>query len=79
MSGNSGCNTFTGPYTVTGGDSIKIGPLAATLKACTSEDLHNQETDYLNALQLATTFQVSGDRLDLFRPGGTFAVTFVRS
>jgi hypothetical protein len=30
-------------------------------------------------LQLAESFTITGDRLDLFRAGGTFAVTFERS
>ena len=33
----------------------------------------------LAALGLATSYAVAGDRLDLFRPGGTFAVTFERN
>jgi heat shock protein HslJ len=75
IAGNTGCNSFNGPYEVNG-DTIKIGPLASTKAACTSDELSKQEADYLNALQLATTFQVAGDRLDLFRPGGTYAVSF---
>ena len=34
-------------------------------------ELSTQETNYLNALQLAKTFQVTGDQLGLFREGGT--------
>ena len=78
VTGNAGCNTFGGPYEVDG-DDIAIGPLAATRRACASEELQQQEDDYLAALQLATTYTITGTRLDLFRPGGTFAATLERS
>ena len=64
LSGNAGCNNYNGPYEIDG-DSISIGPLAGTKMACTSEELTTQETDYLAALELATSFSVTGDRLDL--------------
>ena len=76
VSGNTGCNSFNGPYEIDG-QNITIGPLASTLAACPTPELSTQETNYLNALQLAKTFQVTGDQLDLFREGGTYAVSFV--
>jgi heat shock protein HslJ len=76
VSGTTGCNSFNGPYELDGQD-ITIGPLASTLAACPTPELDTQETNYLNALQLAKTFQVTGDQLDLFREGGTYAVSFV--
>ena len=78
VNGNAGCNTFMGPTAVEG-ETIKIGPLASTRKACESEELSKQETDYLAALELATSFAVTGDRLDLFRDGGTIAATFEKA
>ena len=75
MNGNTGCNTFRGPVTVDGA-AIHIGPLATTLAACTSAELSAQEHSYVAALQLATTFKVTGNRLDLLRPGDLQAVTF---
>ena len=75
ISGNSGCNTFSGPYTVSG-QTIRIGPLASTEIACTDPALQAQEQQYLAALGLARTFRVTGSRLDLLREGGTFAVTY---
>jgi heat shock protein HslJ len=77
LSGNTGCNSFNGPYSVDG-DSIEIGPLASTLAACPNEELQQQEQAYLAALERATTFEITGNRLDLFRPGRTFAATFAR-
>jgi len=76
VSGNTGCNSFSGPYEIDG-QNITIGPLESTLAACPTPELDTQQTSYLNALQLAKTFQVTGDQLDLFREGGTYAVSFV--
>jgi heat shock protein HslJ len=78
ISGNTGCNSFNGPYSVDG-DSIEIGPLASTRAACPNEELQQQEQAYLAALELAITFEITGNRLDLFRSGHTFAATFERS
>jgi heat shock protein HslJ len=74
VTGNAGCNSFSGPYNTNGG-TTRIGPLISTRAACATGELQKQEDDYLAALQLATTFQVTGNRLDLFRPGGTYAAT----
>ena len=78
VSGNTGCNTFHGPYQVAG-DEIMIGPLASTAAACPTEQLQQQETDFLAALRLARTFRVTANRLDLLRPGDTIAATFERA
>jgi heat shock protein HslJ len=78
VSGDGGCNRFSGQFEISG-DSISIGPLATTLMACSDPAASTQESQYLEALQLATTFRVTGDRLELFRPGGTIAATFERA
>ena len=78
-SGNSGCNTFDGGYTVSGVDRIALGPFRSTLKACADAALTTQEQQYLGALGLATTYQVTGKTLTLFRAGGTFAATLERA
>jgi heat shock protein HslJ len=78
ISGNSGCNTYTGPYTASG-TTIKIGPLASTLRACADSAVNTQEQQFLAALQLATAYSVAGDHLDLLRTGGTIAATLTRA
>ena len=78
VSGNTGCNTYGGSVAVNG-KAIRIGPLTSTLIACPSEELSTQEHQYLAALGLATTFKVTGDRLDLYRSGGAYAVSYQRS
>ncbi len=79
VSGDSGCNTYSGPVKLTGADSIALGPLASTLRACADPAVDAQEQQYLAALGLAKTYQVTGDKLTLFRDGGTIAVTATRA
>jgi heat shock protein HslJ len=74
LSGNSGCNTYNGTYTVTG-DQIKIGPLATTRMACPQE-IMDQETQYLAALQSAATYRVEGTGMELRTPEDALAVNF---
>ena len=78
VSGETGCNSFNGPVQVDGTD-IQIGPLSSTLTVCPDEELSQQEADYLAALAEATSFSVAGNRLDLFREDGGYAVTFESS
>ncbi len=78
-SGNSGCNTFDGPVKLSGVDGIALGPFRSTLKACADPAVSTQEQQYLAALGLAKTYQVTGNRLTLFRDGGTIAATFDRA
>lgn len=75
--GDAGCNRFGGTYT-TAGDTITIGPLVATQRACADPAVTEQEQQYLDALAMAKTFTVAGRRLDLYRADGGYAVSFTR-
>ncbi len=61
ISGFSGCNNFTGHYTLTGENmtfgrkGIVIGPLSSTQKDCS--DISGDETVYLNVLQNASLYE----------------------
>ncbi len=79
VSGDSGCNTYSGPFETTGTDVITLGPFRSTLRACADEAVSTQEQQYLTALDLAKTYQVTGNQLTLFRAGGTIAVTATRA
>jgi heat shock protein HslJ len=72
LSGNSGCNTYNGSFTVTD-DQITIGPLASTRMACTQE-LMDQESQYLAALGSAATYQIKDTGLELRTKDGALAV-----
>lgn len=54
VTGDSGCNTFMGDYTLDG-DTISVGPLASTRRACPDEVM-DQETRFLAALESAATW-----------------------
>lgn len=76
LSGNSGCNNYNGPYTLTG-SQIKIGPLAATKKACSDPaGVMEQEAQYLAALDTAATYQIEGNVLELRTKDGALAADF---
>lgn len=65
VSGNAGCNTFSGPYESADG-TVKIGPLATTKKLCTEpEGVDQQEQQYLAALEKATTYEIANNTLFL--------------
>jgi heat shock protein HslJ len=75
ISGNAGCNEYNGPAVVDG-QSITIGPLASTRRACVDEALSTQEANFLNALQNATTFESVAGHLELRDDSGALQVSF---
>lgn len=78
ISGNAGCNDYSGPYT-TEGDEITIGPIAATRRFCIEEGLMDQEAAYLAALETAATYQITGDTMVMRTAEGAMVANFVRS
>jgi heat shock protein HslJ len=76
VSGSSGCNTYSGPYT-TDGEKIAIGPLGGTMKLCASpEGVDAQEARFLQAMQKATSYAIEGNALDLRAADGALQVSF---
>ncbi|MEA3338204.1 MAG: META domain-containing protein [Chloroflexota bacterium] len=61
LSGNSGCNQYSGSYSVSG-NRISVGPLVSTQMAC-GHDTMEQERIYLEALQSANTYELNGGQL----------------
>jgi heat shock protein HslJ len=72
ISGDAGCNGFSGGYT-TDGDTIEIGPLATTLIAC-PPPIDAQERAYTGALEQADRYEVGGETLTLFQGDETLVV-----
>jgi heat shock protein HslJ len=72
VSGNSGCNTYSGGYSVNG-NKIAVGPLMTTRMAC-PDDVMTQEQQFLAALAGAETWSVRGDTLELRGMGDKFLV-----
>ena len=71
-SGSSGCNTFTGGYALDG-DTVTVGPLAGTMKAC-EQPVMDQEAQFLAALQTPATVESSGGTVTLRDASGAMQV-----
>lgn len=67
VSGQTGCNSFTGGYE-TSGDSLQLGNLAVTMRACIS----GMETEraYLDNLGAVNRYGISGNTLTLYAGDG---------
>lgn len=66
LSGFSGCNHFSGQYILTGemlpdGKGMQIGPLVSTLMYC--KDTGDLESQYLEILQDASSYEITGSQL----------------
>ena len=77
LSGNTGCNSFRGDYTLEG-RTLRVGPLTATKDACPSKDASEQEKGYLAALESAVRIEQTGPELTLLNSKGQMAVTLSR-
>lgn len=75
ISGNAGCNQYTGTYT-TDGDTIEISQLASTKMACADEAVNTQEQNYLAALPKATTWSIVAGKLELRDDSGALQVSY---
>ncbi len=74
VTGNAGCNDYTGSYTVAG-DTLTIGPLAATQKACGPAETV-VETAFMTVMGRVATYAVSGGSLELKTADGKVGMTF---
>ena len=73
VAGSSGCNDFSGQYTVDGA-SLAVGTLAVTGRMCVDEAVMEQESRFVAALGNATTWQVVGNELELRNDDGALQV-----
>jgi heat shock protein HslJ len=74
VSGSGGCNRFTGGYQEDG-DSISIGPLAATRMAC-APPIMDAEQAYLAAVESASAWSATADQLVLSAESGDELLRF---
>lgn len=63
VSGSSGCNSYTGGYSVNGYE-LELGELAATMMAC-PEAIMDLESKFLDVLGGAIDFSIDGQRSEL--------------
>lgn len=77
LTGSAGCNNYTTSYELDG-DNITIGPIAITFMMCAEpEGTMEQESAYLAALELAATYKIEGDQLELLDAEGRRAVSYI--
>jgi heat shock protein HslJ len=76
VTGNGSCNRFFGTAQISK-DSIKFSPLGSTRMAC-PEELMNQETKYLGALQSAERFEWKDPYLLIYCKGFEKPLRFTR-
>jgi heat shock protein HslJ len=62
--GSGGCNTYRGGYAFDG-ETLRFSAILSTRMACADLDLTAQEQAYFAALEAATGYTVSGDRLTI--------------
>jgi heat shock protein HslJ len=79
LSGSSGCNTYTAPYTTDKG-AIEVTMPAATQKACAEPaGVMEQEAAYLALLPTAVKYRLDGRSLQLLSSDGTGLATYTRA
>ena len=74
VGGYAGCNQFTGSVTVTG-DGLSLGPIASTRRMCAQG--MQQEDAFLQALENARRYSISGENLAIENAGGEVTMRFV--
>jgi heat shock protein HslJ len=73
VNGDSGCNSFSGPYIQTG-NTVQIGEPLSTRRACVDNDRQRQETHLLAILQGATSARLEHGQLNLRGADGTLVL-----
>jgi heat shock protein HslJ/uncharacterized lipoprotein NlpE involved in copper resistance len=78
--GSTGCNRFSGSYELRG-DSLRLGPLAATRRACIDPEMNRQESSLLEAFENIRGWKVTADTLVLSSkkpPVARFVAVYLR-
>ena len=66
VKGSAGCNSYFGSYELKGSQLSIPGPIGATEMYCMEpEGVMDQEQEYLAVLQLAESYEVDGDELQI--------------
>lgn len=74
VSGDAGCNSYSGPF-IQDGRSVQFGELLSTRRACVDEGRQRQETRVLGILQGSTTLQLTRSRLTVRGEKGYVVLT----
>ena len=78
VGGSTGCNTYGGTYEVRG-ETISIGRLVSTRRACLDQNANEQERRFLAALEGANRFRLGSNRLTIFSDRGRTVLNFVNT
>lgn len=78
VGGSTGCNSYGGTYEVRG-ETISIGRLVSTRRACLDQNANEQERRFLAALEAANRFRLSSNRLAIFSDRARTVLNFVNS
>jgi heat shock protein HslJ len=76
VGGATGCNSMGGTYEADS-SRIRFSQLFSTKMACVEQDRMRQEARFVNALETADRYEISGDTLTL-RAGETVVAKFVK-
>lgn len=75
VGGFGGCNSYGGTYQLNG-NNISMGEITRTLKACADAQLTEQEERYIQALESAGQYELSGNQLVITYNNGTGSLIF---
>jgi heat shock protein HslJ len=75
LTGNSGVNSYSGPYQIGPGNAFSAGPLAGTLMAG-PEPAMRAESAYLTLLGQAKSYRLANGKLTLYDQGGNESLIF---
>lgn len=78
LEGNDGCNAFTGAWATTG-PRIAISSIGGTRAACPSQELSDQETQFLAMLQASTIWTATERELTFRGTNGITTLVYTRS
>jgi hypothetical protein len=78
VGGSSGCNQYTGSYTIEGGHSLSFGPLAGTRKLCPPPLMELEQLTLQTLEAVRGVYVRDGTRLELFGEDEALLATFVR-
>ena len=77
VSGSAGCNQYWGNYQAEE-NRLSVSDVFSTEMGCLEPTgILEQETAYLTALSVATSYQITADRLEMFDESGDQVLVFV--
>lgn len=76
LGGIAGCNSYGAPYNISSENLTLSAPIMQTLMACADEAVNEQESEYLQALQVAESWVIENDTLTI--TGVNMTIEFVK-